>query len=414
MRGHALLGDVDFRRFFLGQSVSLLGSQFTVLALPLAAVLTLGAGPTALGALTAAGLIPNLLFSLWAGAWVDRHGRRRRIMLVADLVRAAVLVSIPVAYLIGRLTLTQLYLAAFVTGCAGVFFAVSYQSLLVAMVARERYVAASSWLSGSQALTQTVGLSLGGAVVGLLTAPVAVLLDAASFLVSAAALGRIHPVEPPPDRSTTLRRGILDGARWIAGHRVIRTMMLASGLTNFAVFMTTGVLVLYAVRTLALSPLAIGLAFGAGAIGGFVGALTCQRVESRLGLGRLVVTATVAYPTALLIYPAARGPVPLAGGLLALGELIGAVTAVWADIGYGAVYAREIPDRLRSRVMGAYRTVSFGVRPLGALTGGVIASHTSTRTALWISACAGILGGLTLLRKHVLAIPSAATANPAD
>ena len=164
----AILRQVDFRRFFVGQTASLLGDQTAALAIPLTAILALDANATQVGLLTVAGLVPSLLFSLTAGAWIDRRGERRRVMLVADAVRCIVVLSLPVAYALGHLSMAHLYLVAFVVGTFDVAFAVAYQALLVSIVRSKDNIAANSLLNGSRALTEVVGLSLGGVLVSLI------------------------------------------------------------------------------------------------------------------------------------------------------------------------------------------------------------------------------------------------------
>src|SRR3954452_19468068 len=180
-----------FRTFFLGQSVSLVGDQGTMLALPLVAVLAIHADAAQMGYPATAALLPTLLLSLHAGAWVDRRGSHRKTMLVADLGRAVLIVTVPVAAWLGVRGLGQLYVVAFLTGALGVFFFVSYQSMFVSLVPRERFVEGHGLLNGSRALSYVAGPSIAGALVQAVTAPAALVLDAGSFLVSAATLGRL-------------------------------------------------------------------------------------------------------------------------------------------------------------------------------------------------------------------------------
>ena len=186
-----------FRLFFAGQFVSLVGDQVSLIALPLVGILVLHAGPAQMGYLTTAALLPNLLFSLPAGAWVDRRGRRRQVMLAADVGRAALLLSIPVAYGLDVLTIQQLYVVGFLGGTLSVLFYVAYTTLFVSLVPRERYVDAQSLLNGSRALSFVGGPSLGGVLVQIASAPAALAVDALSFLASAFSLSRISPEEPP-------------------------------------------------------------------------------------------------------------------------------------------------------------------------------------------------------------------------
>jgi MFS family permease len=187
----------DFRRFWVGETVSLFGDQATQIALPLVGVLALHASAAQMGYLGAALLFPNLLFSLHAGAWIDRRGRRREMMIFTALGRAAALAAIPIAYAFGALTLTQLYVASFLIGTLSVLFYVSYTTLFVSLVPRERYLEASSLLNGSRAFSYVAGPSLGGLLVQVFSAPVALIVDALSFVFSALTMHSIHPQEPP-------------------------------------------------------------------------------------------------------------------------------------------------------------------------------------------------------------------------
>jgi MFS family permease len=188
-----LLRDQTFRRFWLGQTVSLVGDQVALFAIPLVAVLLLRADATEMGYLTAAGVVPSLLFSLHAGAWIDRRGRRRRMMLAGDLACAALLVSIPVAALRQLLTLPQLYAVTFLVGCFDVLFFAAYSTLFVSIVNPDDYLQANSLLNGSRAMSSVVGQGIAGVLVSVLTAPIALMADAVSFVVSAISLGSIRP-----------------------------------------------------------------------------------------------------------------------------------------------------------------------------------------------------------------------------
>ena len=274
------------------------------------------------------------------------------------------------------LTLTHLYVVAFIVGTFDVTFAVAYQALLVAMVNRKDYLAANSLLNGTRSLAEVVGLALGGTLGGLLTAPVALQLNAVSFVVSGSQLARIHPSSPhltPPAHAASAAGSTGSAAtRWCGRYCCPRPRRTSSPSSANAL------LVLYASRTLGLNPTVIGLVFGAGAVGGVISAATCSRVERRLGLGRVVLLTAFAFPLAMLLYPAARGSTLSAALVLGAGEFLAAIAALWLDISVGVVFAQEIPDQLRSRVAGAYRTVNHGIRPVGALLGGVLGTHWAT------------------------------------
>jgi len=261
--------NVPFRRFFAGQAVSLVGDQITLIALPLVGVLALHAGAAQMGYLTTAALLPNLLLSLHAGAWVDRRGHRRQVMLATDLGRAALLLSIPVAYALDRLTIEQLYVVGFLEGALSVFFFVAFSTLFVSLVPRERYVEANSLLHGSRALSFVAGPSIGGLLVQALSAPAALVADAFSFLVSAFSLSRISPVEPPTEPA---ERGHLQaGIRYIRRSPVVLASLLATATINFFNFVFWALFILYATRSLHVRAGVLGAVLGAASIGGVLG-----------------------------------------------------------------------------------------------------------------------------------------------
>jgi MFS family permease len=389
----------QFRTFFAGEAISLVGDQITLIALPLVAVLALDATPAQMGYLVTVALLPNLLFSLHAGAWIDRAGRRRRVMIVADLGRAAALASVPIAYAFGVLTFAQLYVVGFATGLLSVFFFVSYTTLFVVLVPRERYVEANSLLQGSRALSGVVGPSLGGALVQLLSAPVALAADALSFLGSALSLALIRPQEPPTERAES---GHLSaGLRYILHSRAIRASLAASATINFFNFVLFALFVLYANRHLGVGPGALGVVLGLGAAGAVVGALIAGRVSRRIGIGPTYVVGCIVFPAPLVLVPLAGGPHWLVLACLFLAEFGSGLGVMLLDISSLAIKAALVPDRLRARVTGAYMVVNYGVRPLGAFLGGVLASAIGVRTTLWIAVAGGMLGFLWLLPSPI-------------
>jgi MFS family permease len=389
----------DFRRFWSAQTISLFGDQVTLLALPLAAVLVLDASAAQMGYLAAAGLAPSLLFALHAGAWVDRRGRRRRTMIVADLGRAGLLATIPLGYALGALTLPQLYAVAFLTGTLSVLFFVSDSTLFVAVAPRERYVEANSLLHGSRAFSFVGGPSLAGFLVQLLSAPGALLADAASFLASALLLGRISPTEPPPEAA---RRGsIRAGARWIRHAPVVRAALAATATINFFNLMFLALFVLYAIRRLHVGPGTLGVVLGAGAVGGVLGSLVTGRLSRRLGIGPAFLLGCLLFPAPFLLVPLAAGPRPLILALLVAARFGAGFGVMVLDISIGSIFAALIPDGLRARVSGAYLAVNYGVRPLGSLAGGALATVIGLRPTLWVAAAGGLTGVLWLLRSPV-------------
>lgn len=384
-----------FRIFWGGQTISLLGDQVTLLALPLVAVQQLHAGPSEMGYLTAAGWLPYLLFALPAGAWVDRRGRRRRLMVVADLGRALVLLTVLVAYVMHLLTLGQLFLVAFLAGSFSVFFSLSYQTLFVSMVPRQRYPEGQSLLNGSRAFAFIAGPALGGLLVQLFTAPFALAADVVSYVVSAAALSSISPTEPPlaPQEPRHLSGGI----RFILGSPLMRSALAATATINLFNFAFSALFILFAVRDLHIQPGLLGLVLGGGALGGLFGSMITVRLARRIGIGPAFILGCVVFPLPLILVPLAGGPRVIVLAMLFLAEFGAGLGVMILDISIGSVFAALIPDRLRARVSGAYTVVNYGIRPLGALLGGLLGAVLGVRQALLIAVVASALGVIWLL-----------------
>jgi MFS family permease len=395
VRVPAVLREGDFRRFWLGETVSLFGDQITLIALPLAAVLALHASPAEMGYLGAAALFPNLLFALHAGAWVDRRGRRRQTMIFTALGRAALLATIPLAYVLGALSLAQLYFVSFLVGTLSVLFFVSYSTLFVSLVPRSGYLEANSLLHGSRALSFVGGPSVGGLLVQALSAPGALLADAVSFVASAFSLSSIAPVEPPTEEP---QRGHLKaGINYIARSPIVRASLLATATINFFNFIFWALFILYANRVLGLHPGVLGLVLGSASIGGVIGSLITGRLSRRIGIGPAFVLGCVVFPAPLVLVPLAGGAEWRILALLFAAEFLSGLGVMILDITAGSIKAALVPDRLRARVSGAYMVVNYGVRPLGALAGGALGTWIGVRPTLWIASVGAIAGVLWLL-----------------
>ena len=389
-----------FRCFFAGQAVSLMGDQVSGIAIPLVGVLVLHAGAAQMGYLTTAALLPNLLFSLHAGAWVDRRGRRRQTMLAADVGRAMLLSSIPIAYGLDALTIEQLYAVCFVTGVLSVFFSVSYSTLFVSLVPRERYVEANSLLHGSRALSFVGGPSLGGLIVQVVSAPAALVVDAFSFVASAFALSRISPAEPPTE---VAERGHLKaGWQYIRRTPIIHASLLATTTINFFNFVFFALFILFATRSLHVQPGLLGVVLGAGAVGGVIGSIYTGRIGRRIGIGRAYALGCLVFPASLLLVPFAGGPRWVVLGCLFVAEFASGFGVMLLDISSGSISQALVPDRLRARVAGAYMLVNYGVRPVGAFLGGLLGSEIGLRPTLWIATAGGVAGVLWLLPSPIL------------
>jgi MFS family permease len=380
----------NFRRYFIGQSVSLLGDQITLIALPLTAVLALHATAGQMGALTTAYLIPNLIFSLHAGAWIDRRGRRRQVMLATDVLRGLCIATVPLAYAFGNLTWAQLYVVAFVTGSLSVFFYVAYGAFFQVVVPREDYVQANSLIHGSRAFSFLAGTSAGGILVQVLRGPYALALDAVSFLWSAFFLGRIDAEEPPGSPSE--RGALLSGVRWIRGNAIIRAELLGVATLNLFNFMFFALFILYATRSLGVHPATLGIVLGAASVGTLLGSFVTARISRRFGVGPAFIAGCFLFPAPLILVPAAGGPHWVVLGILFISEFTSGIGLMLLDIMAGSITAGTVPTALRSRVSGAFMVVNYGVRPLGTSLGGILGATIGVRPTLWIATVGALLG----------------------
>ena len=402
-----------FRDFWAGQTISLFGDQISLLAIPLLAVLVLDASAAHVAMLSAAAMVPNLFFSIHFGAWTDRRPNRRRLMVAADLGRAALLLTLPAAAALGVLSLAQLYVVAFATGTLSVAFMVAYNSVFVSLVERDEYIEGSALLNGSRALSLVGGSAIGGLLVQAFTAPFALLADALSFIGSAFYVNRARGIEAPAAPAT--EGDLVDGIRFIARTPLMRASLGATATFNFFNAGFWALLVVYALRTLGLSAGAIGLALAVGALGSVLGTVLTGRLSRRLGLGRTLVLSFILAPAPLLLVPLAPGP-PVVGLLLLGGaEFFSGMGIMILDVGLGALFAALVPDRLRARVSGAYLLVNYGVRPLGAFAAGLLATATDLRTTMWIAAAGGIAGVFWLLpspMRRLRSLPKTADTVP--
>jgi MFS family permease len=389
-----------FRLFWTGQTVSLFGDQISLIAIPLVAVLLLGAGPAQMGYLVAAAWLPSLLFGLPAGTWVDRRARRRQVMIAADLGRALLLATVPATAALHLLTLVQLYAVVFLNGTLSLFFNVSTETLFVSVVPRQRYLEAQSLLHGSRAFSFIGGPSVGGLLVQVLSGPVALLADALSFLASALTLGLIEPVEPAPAEGG--RGQLLAGIRYILRSPVIRSAMAATATINLFNLAYGALAVLYMVRSLLVTPLVLGLVLGTGFIGGLIGSVVAGRLSRRIGVGRAFLVGCLLFPAPLLLVPLAGSAPRLVLPLLFLAMFGSGAGVMVLDISIGSIRAALTPDQLRARVAGAYMVVNYGVRPVGALLGGALGAAIGVRPTLWIVTACALAGFLWLLPSPIL------------
>ncbi len=366
--------------------MSLLGDQMTMLALPLAA-LGVGASPTQVALLVGASHAPFLLFGLPAGVWVARVGLRRS-MIFADTVRAVALMSVPIAVWVGTLTYLHLVLAAVTMGCGAVLFMVAYQSLTPLLVVDAAAVrSANSRLTASEAITLVVGPAIAGLLVGALGAVRTLALDALSYLVSAGTLSVLHaPADVPRARTpgTYLVGDVRDGVRYVLANPALRAVMWSSVVFNFGMAGYEALLVVFAVSSLGMSPAALGLAVSIGGAGVPIGLLLSGPIERRLGTGPLLIASGAVSAAGLLVVSAADGG--HAAAITAAGTFVTAIGGgAWR---LTALTTRQLLSRpdMRAMTTAVHRWATYGVMPLGAITGGLCATFLGPRPAILIVA----------------------------
>ena len=394
-----------FMRLWAAMSVSVFGDQVSALAIPLAAVLTLHASAAAMGLLTALFWLPHLLFSLPVGVWVDARPVKRTVMVAADVARAVLLASVPLAAALGALSLGQLYAVVFLAGTCAVFFDLSYSSFFTATVPREHVLAANGRLSTSRALAYVAGPSFAGVLVQLLTAPAAILVDAFSFVGSAFFLRGARVDEPFQETqgvSPWLR--LREGIRILTRHPLLRGGVGCAATVNFFTFMIAAVYVLYASRTLGLSAGLIGVTLGVGAVGALIGAVVAPRIGRRLGLGPTTVAGCVLFAAPFALLPLAAGPALVKAGILCVAEFVSGIGVMLFDVNLNSLNALATPHRLRSRLAGVSRFFNYGTRPFGALLGGVLAGAIGLRPMLLLASVGAVLSVVWLLASPIARI----------
>ena len=377
----------DFRKLWIGQTVSELGSVVTRTAVPLVALLVLGAGPWELAVLVIVSSTGVLLVGLIAGAWVDRL-RRRPLLIWDDLIRAALLLSIPVAFALGALRMEQLYVVMFLESCLGALFDAAYPAYVPTLIGRDRLVEGNSRLATSSSIAEIGGPGFAGALVQIVSAPFAILVDAVSFVVSAATLLMIRaPESPRPARETTTRitHEIVEGLRTVRRHAIVFPLAARSVPAHvFGAFY--GVLYsLYLLRELHLNPLLLGIVISAGGVGSLVGSLFASRVVTALGIGRALVGTAIAASMLGVLTPLAQGPVALATLMVFLPQLIGDGLQTIEGVAERSLIQGVIPDRILGRVNATLDVVAHGIGyPLGALVAAFVAEQIGVRGAIAI------------------------------
>ena len=395
----------DFMKLWTGQTISQFGDEVTQFALPFVAVLTLRVTPFELGLLATFQFLPFILLTLPAGVWVDRL-RRKPILIGANIGRAALLASIPIAFIGGWLTLPQLYVVAFGVGCLEVFFDVAYQSYLPTVVERDRLVEGNAKLEISVSAANVVGPSVAGFLVELVRPAIAILFDVASYLGAVAFIAWIRrpesapePHDPATGKRPSMRQEAAEGLRYVLGHRYLRAIAACTGTLNLFGNLGTAILLLYAVDVLGFTPVTIGVIFTVANVGVLVGAVTAERLGRWFGIGPVIVGS--AFLSSFALVAVAIAPRDAAIPFVIAGFFIGQSTAVIYNITQVSLRQAITPERMLGRMNASMRFIVWGTIPIGALAGGVLGGLIGLQATIWVGAIGSFLGFLPVLFSQV-------------
>jgi MFS family permease len=409
----SLLRHPDFLKLWTAETISVFGSAITQLALPLIAATTLNVTPFEFGLLTTIEFLPFILFSLPAGVWVDRL-QRRPILIAGDLGRAVAIASIPIAFYFDALTIWQLYIVGFINGILTVFFDVAYQSYLPSVVERDQLVDGNSKLEITRSASQILGPGLAGILIGFFRAPFAMILDAFSYFVSALFLTWIRRPEPPivahdvvaSGPKPSMRQEISLGLRYVTGHRWLRNIAATTGTSNLFSNVVNAILILYLVDERGLGPEAIGFAFSVASVGFLVGALTTNRLTSRVGVGRMLVAASIGFSVSNL--PIAFAPDALIWPALAISGLIGGFCSTAWNINQVSLRQAITPTRMQGKMNATMRFIVWGTIPLGAILGGALGGIIGLHETIIVGAIGGLFAFIPVTLssvRHIVTMP---------
>ena len=392
----------DFTKLWAGQTVSLFGSMLTLIALPLTALLTLNSTPLEQGFLQAVQAGPVLITGLFAGVWVDRL-RRRPVMILADLARAALLLSIPATAFAGKLTIGQLYVVAAAAAIFTALFDAAYPAYLPILVGRDNLVEGNAKLSATASVAEMGGFAAAGALVQFLSGPLAILVDAATFVVSALMIRWIHTPEPEP-HPRSLRKSVIreaeEGIRVVWHDPTLRALVACSTTFRLAGGVFASMYMLFAVRDLGLSPTAAGVIAGCGGLGSLIGSMLAQPVLRWLGLKPTLVIGFALGGAFQCLVPLAHGTTVQAALFLLTAQIFGDGLLTMAFVNDTSLRQALVPDRLLGRVSATANVLGVVAMPVGALAGGIIGQLASPRAAL-----AGAAVTFTLASLWVVAAP---------
>ena len=386
MANRSVLKDRQFRKLWFGQGISIFGDQFTGLAIPVLAVTMLHATEWQMGLLNAFGTAAFLLVGLIAGAWVDRW-LKRRVMIVADLIRFATLISIPLLWFAGQLQIWHLFAVAAIVGVAAVFFDVAYQSYIPILVEKDHIGPANSYLETTNQVAGVAGPSVVGFLLTVIKAPMLLLADSVSYLVSVVALSTIrdHELPKPVEERRPLRQEIAEGVKFVWNQPLIRTIAFTTATSNLFSVMIFTLMPLYVLRTLGISTALWGAMMSAASIGGLLGAAATGKLIKLVGEGPLIAGSALVSGLAFGLVPlAATASQPVAIVLLTVAEFVISFTVLTYNITQVTARQKLCPKPLLGRMNASIRFFVWGVMPIGALVAGALATGFGTVTVLWI------------------------------
>lgn len=391
----SLWRDGNFLTMWSGQALAQLGSQVTELAIPVLAVLLLNATELEVGYLSAAGVAAFLVVGLPAGAWIDRM-RKRHVMIAADAVRAVALASLPLLWWAGLLQMWHLYAVALVVGVATVFFDVSYQSIIPSLVRPQQIAEANGKLQATYELANIGGPAVGGWLIGIVAAPIAILATVGTYVASMVALLLTRDHEQPraaDDRAPILRE-IGEGMRWVFGNPLLRRIVTTTGIFNFSSTLSMTLLPIFLLRELGLTPAAMGVIFSLGAVGGLAGAIATPHIVRAIGEARAIPVSAIAFGVVACFLPLAATFPTVAFPLLVAQGFVASFTVLLYNITQVTFRQRITPPRLLGRMNASIRFCVWGVMPLAALAAGGLGTWLGVVPTMWIGALGEVLAAL--------------------
>ena len=404
---HSLWRHADYMKLWSAATISLMGSQVSLLAIPFIAAIILKSSPLEVALLGAVEMTPFILFALPAGAWLDRV-RRRPVLIAGDFGRGLALLSIPIAYAAGVLTIWQLYAVGFITGCLTVLFDVGDQSYLPALIEREDLVEGNAKLQLPQSAATILGPGIGGGLIGFAGAPYAIVADAISFFASGGLISLIRKPEPRPQRRVTesgshmgMRQEIAEGLGYVLGNRYLRMIAGSTATCNLGTSMAFSIFAVFAYRELGLSALLVGIIGGAGGFGILLGALVSEGLSRRIGVGPAIVGSMFLTGPATFLYALMPSDVPIAAALLFGSVFLSGFTAVVYNVNQVSFRQAITPLEMQGRMNATMRFIVWGTMPVGSLIGGLVASFLPLRTTILIGAAVSAVAFLWVLFSPV-------------